>query len=1284
MISLRETAIYVHLEGDSKELSALINETKIQPPSYWRADSYQLYKMTNGEKGWDGYMRLIERSAPGVGKALRGLQDSIIEAAKKLGIELNRDQLIKSPFHGLVVDDVPDDLIVADFELDGNQRSCIASWLNHGHGVHKVTVSGGKCLGKGTKVLMFNGETKNVEDVGVDDLLMGPDSTPRRVLSLARGNAEMFKVCQANGDDYICNDEHILCLQTTGMTRKKKKILPGTERLMTARKFFSLAKSSRTPYKGFKVGVEFPTKSTPMDPYVMGLWLGDGISSGRGIVVADADPEIHSYLNEWSTRNGLHIRYEPGHSCQTLAFSANEPGWWKNNFRTALTRLGLLNNKHIHKVFLINSRAVRLQLLAGLVDSDGHHAHRKNGTVILGFSNHTLADQSCWLARSLGFRATLSEKISTIKSTGFSGPTWRVYISGDLRCLPTKVARKRVTTQKHKGALRCAVDIESIGPGEYFGFELDGDHRFLLGDFTVTHNTAMFCAAASMIKRRFPDSRFLYLTPTERLVNQVYREARKFLPEWDITQFGGGKKKSDGKDMVIATAACIHANYDELAYERWFRTFMTALVDECFPAGTLIDERPIETIKVGDIVNSWNGTRVEKRRVVRLFKNVPTSLVKVTLKDGTSVVCTPNHPIWVGKWVPAINLRRHDVVKMYDSSRISEKSFRHSGHMLCMRGQVQSSTAYSLLQVNLQSKVESWVLFNSMQESPPQSHSVQCVTENLSHVLSSSFVLQPGSVLSTAAQGLGVLFNSVQGCQPSENKFICHGSYECQVCFGQDDGKQPNEKKRDTRENFEITFWPSISKQEGWKRQFDSSTKNLGHCLELADRSIDHDEWGDKTKSWTKMLCCGHSVSETKVGHRSGWEFALHFEASQNRQVENDESQENWVDHVEILEPGSDGKFGGLCPDGFVYNFEVDGTHTYFANGLLVHNCHHSSSASWERILLTTPAFFRLGASDTTRQDDIVAFSKIHGLVGPIRNVVQVDPLIRIGRVAKPTIYIADNPAWRGRFSHVPHVAEPDSPAWVLLDNEWKKATYIGPVFEKAEPNKKTGDFRKGEEDGYKRDKKGELIQVQNQHRVLVGKDEHEMESRWCLLERTNDQAIVQFKERNALIAQWAKHFSDQGHPTLVVATRTLHILILQASIAKLVNPDLVRILFSNHDSKERDETFEWLKTTPGAVLITPLVKEGVSINEIRGGIVADHVVSHELMSQIIGRFIRQKKTGKNECEIVMFLDRQHPRLQKNGLALVEQLEKIRGYDFVTGVLGPDTKANGKLYQSAF
>jgi superfamily II DNA or RNA helicase len=582
MIKLRETAIYIYVTGEYVDLQAIADATKYRPPEYWRSDAYQLYRMSDGKKGWDGYIKILQFTGPKEAKVLRGLQDTIQDAAKSLEIEVDRSGLLISPFHGLVVDDLPDDLVVSPHQLDGNQRLAIVSWLNHGHGNHKMVVSSGK--------------------------------------------------------------------------------------------------------------------------------------------------------------------------------------------------------------------------------------------------------------------------------------------------------------------------------------------------------TMTFCAAAAMIKRRFPKARALYFTPTERLVNQVYREAKKFLPDWNITQYGGGKKDPTGTDMVVATTAILHRNYDSLSKEKWFHSFMT--------------------------------------------------------------------------------------------------------------------------------------------------------------------------------------------------------------------------------------------------------------------------------------LCCDES--------------------------------------------------------------------------------HHATSVSMERILLSVPAFFRMGASDTTREDDVVKSTKIHGLIGPIRVRIEVDPLIRVGRVAKPTIYLVDNLQWTDRFEEVPHVAEPNTSAWALLDGQWTRTVYRGPVFEKAVPDPKTGDFRPHEMDGLKRNGDGELIQVQNMHTMDVEGEVHEVESRWCLLERTYDKAVIQFKERNDLIAQWAKHFSDQGSPTLVIATRTLHVLILQANIAKVVKPELVRVLFSAHNSKERDATFEWLRKTPGAVLISPLAKEGVSINELRGGIVADHVVSHELMSQIVGRFIRKKHTGKNECEVVLFIDRQHPRLRSNSLQLIEQLEKIRGYDFVTGVLGPGTKPQGKLHESLF
>jgi superfamily II DNA or RNA helicase len=71
----------------------------------------------------------------------------------------------------------------------------------------------GKCYGRGTPILMYDGSVKPVEDIAVGDLLMGPDSTPRRVESLARGREEMFRITPIKGDPFECNRSHILCLR---------------------------------------------------------------------------------------------------------------------------------------------------------------------------------------------------------------------------------------------------------------------------------------------------------------------------------------------------------------------------------------------------------------------------------------------------------------------------------------------------------------------------------------------------------------------------------------------------------------------------------------------------------------------------------------------------------------------------------------------------------------------------------------------------------------------------------------------------------------------------------------------------------------------------------------------------------------------------------------------------------------------------------------------------------------------------------------------------------------
>lgn len=336
--------------------------------------------------------------------------------------------------------------------------------------------------------------------------------------------------------------------------------------------------------------------------------------------------------------------------------------------------------------------------------------------------------------------------------------------------------------------------------------------------------------------------------------------------------------------------------------------------------------------------------------------------------------------------------------------------------------------------------------------------------------------------------------------------------------------------------------------------------------------------------------------------------------------------------------------------------------------GVLYDECQYSAAPSQEKILMEIPAYFRLGASDSRRESDPVKYHKIVGQIGPWLETIETHELISAGRAARPDIYIVDVPEWKDKFKDLEHSAPVDSDAWALIEGQWKKGVYLGPVFE-TEP-------------GREKDQEADLVQVQNVHRIQLEGEELELNSRWCLLNRLYDKAIIRFKERNQLIAEWAAYYSGLGYPTLVVATRTLHVYILEAVIKGLVDPSLVRVLFSEHSSKERDQTFAWFKKTKGSILVTPLVQVGVSINEIRGGVIADPIADFERARQVIGRFIR-KKEDDNRCEITFFMDRQHPTLRRNCIKLFQHLEMVRGYTFYHPLRGPDTISTATKFEAS-
>lgn len=103
-------------------------------------------------------------------------------------------------------------------ELRDYQENIVQVYLSHvsngkGGGILEVPCGRGKCLGFNTPILMYDGSIKMVQNVVVGDKIMGDDSKPRNVLSLARGQEQMYKICIGKNHGYVVNESHILSLK---------------------------------------------------------------------------------------------------------------------------------------------------------------------------------------------------------------------------------------------------------------------------------------------------------------------------------------------------------------------------------------------------------------------------------------------------------------------------------------------------------------------------------------------------------------------------------------------------------------------------------------------------------------------------------------------------------------------------------------------------------------------------------------------------------------------------------------------------------------------------------------------------------------------------------------------------------------------------------------------------------------------------------------------------------------------------------------------------------------
>ena len=351
------------------------------------------------------------------------------------------------------------------------------------------------CHAIDTPIIMSDGSQKMVQDIVVGDTVMGGDGTPRTVLSLIRGNDQLFRVDQSRGESYVVNEGHILALEYS-VNRRYKNFKKGDKVNMSVHDYMNLPEYIRRHFKGYKGSYDLPEKDFDIPPYILGLWLGDGNSNSTRFSVNMNETQILKDLEEYAktiNKNAV-VKRDKDENCYTVDITNAENRNEGNIFRQSLIKYNLIKNKHIPECYYYGSKEQRKALLAGLINTDGWARNgRGRRTVCFGNTNFDLIKGAKRIADSLGYTTNIIYARGETIGTGIcEGSVLKPYYHlsihefDDIHLMENK--RTDVSSQPRRNFNTSTLKITKVEKGDFYGFELDGDKLYLFNDCTVTHN----------------------------------------------------------------------------------------------------------------------------------------------------------------------------------------------------------------------------------------------------------------------------------------------------------------------------------------------------------------------------------------------------------------------------------------------------------------------------------------------------------------------------------------------------------------------------------------------------------------------------------------------------------------------------------------------------------------------------------------------------------------------------------------------------------------------------
>jgi len=289
--------------------------------------------------------------------------------------------------------------------------------------------------------------------------------------------------------------------------------------------------------------IERPEQALPLDPYILGVWLGDGTTANGDITTADAE------ITQAVVDAGFPVRRIGRKKDNKAATYAH------HGLRLALKEIEVLGNKEIPHAYLWGSKAQRLALLQGLLDTDGGV---ESGSV--GFTNtrKNLVDGVAHLARSLGHKVTVRQGIAKLYGR-FIGPKWIVKFRAKMQVFRLKAkAEKLKFAVRQTTNFRYIVAAERTEPVTMKCLQVNTeDHLFLVSEhFIPTHNSQVILGKALtqhrrslIIRREAKDLQALIDACREIVGKQGSFNANlniwRDLPGGRTIQFGGLKDPGD-------------------------------------------------------------------------------------------------------------------------------------------------------------------------------------------------------------------------------------------------------------------------------------------------------------------------------------------------------------------------------------------------------------------------------------------------------------------------------------------------------------------------------------------------------------------------------------------------------------------------------------------------------------------------------------------------------------------------------------------------------------------